>query len=137
MLGWWGQPRRRIKIPKWFKEDLYEQQNGACMYCGIKMDIAYFEADHKTPFSRGSRDTPGNFRLLCGPCNKCKSNLTNSEFRNLYELTPARMAKGPPTRIIPRKHFGRITNELKKEAARERRAMRREEEEAFFDLLGP
>ena len=127
MLDWWGQPRRRIKIPKEFKQDLYERQKGRCMYCGIKLDIAYFEADHKTPFSRGGRDTPGNFHLICGPCNKCKSNLKNAEFRNLYELTPASKAKGPPTRVIPRKHFDQITKELKKEVARRRRAMKKEQ----------
>ncbi len=41
MLEWWGEPRRRIKIPKEFKQDLYEQQKGCCMYCGIKLGIAY------------------------------------------------------------------------------------------------
>ena len=134
MLDWWGQPRRRIKFPEDVKRYLYKEQKGRCMYCGIKLDIAYFEADHKTPFSRDGRDTLGNFQLLCGPCNKCKSNLTNGEFRKLYDLTPARKAKGPPTKIIKRDHFDRITKELKKEAARRRRAMKEEEGFGFFGL---
>ena len=133
MLDWWGQTRRRIKFPKDVKLHLYEKQKGRCMYCGIKLEIEYFEADHKTPFSRDGRDTLGNFQLICGPCNKCKSNLTNAEFRNLYELTPASKAKEPPTRIIRRKHFNKITKELAKEAARKRRAMR---EDDLLDLLG-
>lgn len=135
MMFWWEQPRRRIKCPDDWKRYHFKEQKGRCRTCGIKLGIDYFECDHKIPFSRGGKDTLKNFQLLCAPCNKAKGQLTDGEFRNLFELTPARKAKGPPSRRIPRAHFDRISKELKREAARERRAMKREEE-AYFNPWG-
>ena len=87
------------------------------MYCGKKLEMAYFDVDHKTPFSRNGSEGIKNKQLLCRPCNTRKGDLTDGEFRRAYKLTPARQAEGPPTKVIPQKYF----EEMTKERARKRR----------------
>lgn len=63
-------------------EHLYDQQNGKCAGCDIALPQRYFELDHKLPRSDGGHNGVSNRALLCGPCNRRKSNtLTLSGLR--------------------------------------------------------
>lgn len=54
---------------------LLEQNGPVCAGCGRKFDDArYLELDHNTPRSDGGWNHISNRILLCGPCNKLKSN---------------------------------------------------------------
>ena len=83
--------KERVKEPdgpRWSRKKMYDyliEQNGCrCMGCDrLFDDPRYLELDHNTPRSDGGINHISNRVLLCGPCNKLKSNtLTLSGLRN-------------------------------------------------------
>jgi hypothetical protein len=111
----------RARIGKAEKAPLYKYQNGRCNYCGVKLEMAYLEIDHKTPVARYGSNRFSNFQLLCGPCNKRKGDMTDGEFRRAYKLTPSRQVDGPPNRVIPQKYFEGISKTIAAKKANYRR----------------
>ena len=75
--------KQRVKEPdgpKWTRAEMYEhliEQNGSiCEGCGRTFDDRrYLELDHNIPRSDGGMNHVRNRILLCGPCNKLKSNI--------------------------------------------------------------
>ncbi len=74
-----GQKMSRAQMVKY----LLEQHGQKCQGCGREFDDPrYLELDHNTPRSDGGINHISNRILLCGPCNKVKSNtLTLSGLR--------------------------------------------------------
>jgi len=64
---------RIIEPKKSVKESLYKEQNGRCNGCGTVFDIWNLEIDHIIPKSKGGGDYYENYQLLCGSCNRIKS----------------------------------------------------------------
>ncbi len=65
--------------PKWTRAEMYDyllaQQSSRCQGCDRAFDDPrYLELDHNTPRSDGGLNHITNRILLCGPCNKLKSN---------------------------------------------------------------
>jgi hypothetical protein len=59
-------------IPQWVKIAVATRDGGKCRRCGSAYDLQY---DHIVPYSRGGRsDDVSNIQLLCGRCNRLKSN---------------------------------------------------------------
>ena len=79
-------PFLRVKVrvqepdgPKWTRAQMYEhllEQHGSkCQGCDRTFDDSrYLELDHNTPRSDGGLNHISNRILLCGPCNRLKSN---------------------------------------------------------------
>ena len=63
------------------KERLYKDQSGKCNGCQTDMEIRHFEIDHIVPKSKGGGDYYENYQLLCGHCNRMKSNKTMDYLR--------------------------------------------------------
>ena len=68
------------KGPKMSRKEMYDfllSKNGAkCQGCDrVFDDPRYLELDHNTPRSDGGLNHISNRVLLCGPCNKLKSNI--------------------------------------------------------------
>ena len=66
--------------PRWTRAQMYkhllEQHGAACQGCGRTFDDPrYLELDHNVPRSDGGLNHISNRILLCGPCNKLKSNI--------------------------------------------------------------
>ena len=55
------------------RQKVYERQNGICVKCKIKFNIAEMEADHITPWHEGGKTTEENCQMLCRNCNRRKS----------------------------------------------------------------
>jgi hypothetical protein len=53
------------------KQEVFERDGGQCVKCGSTRDLQY---DHVIPYSRGGSNTAANMQLLCGDCNRAKSN---------------------------------------------------------------
>lgn len=53
------------------KEEVFKRDRGQCVKCGSTRDLQY---DHVIPYSRGGSNTAPNIQLLCGDCNRAKSN---------------------------------------------------------------
>lgn len=74
--------RQRVREPqgeKWTRAQMYEhlleQKGSICQGCDrVFDDSRYLELDHNTPRSDGGINHISNRILLCGPCNKLKSN---------------------------------------------------------------
>jgi hypothetical protein len=65
-------PVRSRSIPQWVKIAVATRDGGKCRRCGSAHDLQY---DHVTPFSRGGSSIDvNNIQLLCGRCNRLKSN---------------------------------------------------------------
>jgi 5-methylcytosine-specific restriction endonuclease McrA len=63
---------RSRSIPQWVKIAVATRDGGTCRRCGSNYDLQY---DHIIPFSRGGSSTDvNNIQLLCGKCNRRKSN---------------------------------------------------------------
>ena len=66
-----GRPRSRT-IPQWVKIAVATRDGGKCRWCGSAYELQY---DHVVPYSHGgSSDDVSNIQLLCGRCNRLKSN---------------------------------------------------------------
>lgn len=80
--------RRKGRRKNWFTigdlEELLVQQQGRCYYCNKKLPDNY-HADHKTPLSRGGKNTKSNIALACPKCNLRKHVLTEKEFLRKLE----------------------------------------------------
>ena len=66
--------------PRWSRTEMYQhllEQNGCkCQGCDRTFDDSrYLELDHNTPRADGGWNHISNRILLCGPCNKLKSNV--------------------------------------------------------------
>lgn len=57
-------------IPNDVKAAVMRRDMGCCRQCGSTEEIHF---DHVIPWSRGGKATVGNIQLLCGPCNRRKS----------------------------------------------------------------
>jgi hypothetical protein len=65
-------PVRSRTIPQWVKIAVAARDGGTCRQCGSNYELQY---DHIIPFSRGGSSTDvNNIQLLCGRCNRRKSN---------------------------------------------------------------
>ncbi len=71
--------RGKIHDYKTMKHILYGQQEGRCGICQRWFEYRNFEVDHIYPQSKGGNDEIGNRQLLCGGCNKLKSDLPQPE----------------------------------------------------------
>ena len=77
------QVKERVKEPqgpRWTRAEMYEhllaQYGSRCQGCDRYFDDSrYLELDHNTPRSSGGLNHISNRILLCGPCNKLKSNI--------------------------------------------------------------
>ena len=68
------------------KRVLYSNQDGLCNLCHVAFENRNLELDHIVPKSKGGQDWVDNFQLLCGNCNRIKSDGTQEQAR-------ARLAK--------------------------------------------
>lgn len=76
-------------------------QGKACVYCGCTNPLI-MTVDHKTPLSRGGKDTKDNKQPCCFICNNIKSGLLHSEaveyfkaLKKLHKLCKIRISNLP------------------------------------------
>jgi hypothetical protein len=62
--------RERTKIPSSVRIFVWQRDGGRCADCGSNENLEY---DHIIPFSKGGSNTERNIQLLCGNCNRLKS----------------------------------------------------------------
>lgn len=60
----------RARISSEVKRIVFERDGGACAKCGATADLQF---DHIIPVSRGGNSSPANLQVLCGSCNRKKS----------------------------------------------------------------
>ena len=61
---------RRARIPDEVRAFAWERDGGACVRCGTQDDLQF---DHVIPVARGGGNAPDNIQILCGDCNRLKS----------------------------------------------------------------
>lgn len=65
-----GTKLSRTAIPDDVKLIVWRRDQGRCVKCGSNVELQY---DHIIPFSRGGANTVANLQILCGRCNRAKS----------------------------------------------------------------
>lgn len=60
--------------------EIYERDGRVCLYCGDTSGP--FHIDHKTPLSRGGKNTKDNLTVACADCNLKKHTMTVEEFQS-------------------------------------------------------
>jgi 5-methylcytosine-specific restriction endonuclease McrA len=75
---WWrhqpgrdGLPRTRPAIRAFVRRAILAADRHACLYCGSPADP---QLDHVRPWAAGGLNCLWNLAVLCGPCNRVKSN---------------------------------------------------------------
>lgn len=75
-----GETRQRAPLSREIRQAVWTRDGGRCRSCGISDEESmsrtgeHLQYDHVIPFSRNGADTVANIQLLCGPCNRIKSN---------------------------------------------------------------
>ncbi|MNC93368.1 HNH endonuclease [compost metagenome] len=62
--------RRRGRLPDDVRLFVWERDGGRCVRCEREDDLQF---DHVIPVARGGGDAPANIQVLCGACNRAKS----------------------------------------------------------------
>jgi HNH endonuclease len=60
----------RERVPLEMRRHVFERDGGKCLECGSGFDLQY---DHVLPVARGGATSAENLQLLCGDCNRRKS----------------------------------------------------------------
>lgn len=63
-------PARRQPIPVDVRRAVFERDGGCCVECSATFDLQY---DHVIPLALGGANSEQNLQLLCGDCNRRKS----------------------------------------------------------------
>ncbi len=66
-----GRTRSRTAIPDDVKLLVWQRDQARCVKCGSNVELQF---DHIIPVSLGGASTPENLQILCGTCNRAKSN---------------------------------------------------------------
>ncbi len=61
---------RRERLPDEVRSAVWHRDEGRCVRCGSETDLQF---DHVIPFARGGGNAVENIQILCGPCNRAKS----------------------------------------------------------------
>jgi hypothetical protein len=61
---------RRKRIPSDVQVFVWERDDGRCVRCDVTADLQF---DHVIPVAKGGGNTAENVQLLCGTCNRMKS----------------------------------------------------------------
>lgn len=61
---------RRDRVPEEVRAFVWSRDGGRCTRCGADGDLQF---DHVIPVAKGGGNAPGNVQVLCGDCNRQKS----------------------------------------------------------------
>lgn len=65
-------PARREHIPPDLQDEVFRRDEGRCVRCGSEEELQF---DHVIPVSKGGGNTAENLQVMCGPCNRAKSDI--------------------------------------------------------------
>ena len=65
-------PARREHIPLDLQDEVWRRDEGRCVRCGSEDELQF---DHVIPVSKGGGTTAENLQVMCGPCNRAKSDI--------------------------------------------------------------
>lgn len=85
--------KKRKKLSKAERWEVYEKCAGHCAYCGAPIQIKDMQADHIVALERGGADTVDNMLPACRSCNHFKSASTIETFRRMIEDWPRVLAR--------------------------------------------
>jgi 5-methylcytosine-specific restriction endonuclease McrA len=68
------------RLPKGYKQIVYDTQKGKCWWCGKKLNKEKWHVDHLIPLSKDGKHCLSNMVASCPACNWSKSNKLPHEF---------------------------------------------------------
>ncbi len=91
--------RRRKKVVKFSRENVYARDQGKCQYCFRSMTRSEATYDHVIPRAKGGKTTWTNIVIACVPCNQRKGSKTAAQAGLKLRSTPVRPKKLPDMRF--------------------------------------
>lgn len=84
------------------RKTLYDEYNGVCCYCGIKMKFSEYTREHIHPTSDNGLDVWANVAPCCSPCNSKKDDkpLKDSGMVLQYKINVPVMDKRVPKNLL-------------------------------------
>lgn len=87
---------RRVTVPEWVRRAVFYRDRGLCTACsrdlsGLLNIWSENQFDHIVPLAKGGLNDVTNIQLLCGDCNRRKSDgdaHTSSRYEDWYEIDP-------------------------------------------------
>lgn len=73
-------------------KDIWDRQDGICVYTGIKMTLLEAQLDHKVPQSKGGSNDPGNLQFVLAEVNQMKKDLQEDRFFALIRIMGSHLA---------------------------------------------
>ncbi len=119
--------RKRVRYTERDKEPYFKAQGGKCNGCKRSVPIDLLEMDHKISFSKGGSEKPGNFQLLCGSCNKKKSNKSQSKFEKTLNQEKGRNKAAASKTTTSTKQVS---------TAKKKKPVKKKNVDPFADLFG-
>ena len=89
-LATWNRLLETDPVPDSLRYLVLTAAGGRCALCGATNKEQPLEIDHIIPRSRGGTNDLDNLQVLCGPCNRSKSNRDHADLRS--GPSPERMA---------------------------------------------
>lgn len=71
-----------VRITKKLRQQIFEEENWKCAYCGKDIDESNGSIDHIVPLSRGGSDDRDNLTASCRQCNMQKADKIIEAFSN-------------------------------------------------------
>lgn len=65
------------------KKRLSKKSANKCHYCGVQNKRKDMTVDHKTPLSKGGKNTGSNYVLACFDCNQKKGDMDYDEYMEM------------------------------------------------------
>lgn len=107
--AWWkrkyGYGKQKDTFAKEMWKDLMElfKRNPNCRYCGVGLTDGEVVFDHKIPRSRGGSLELHNIAVACGPCNRLKGTMTDTEFDDFVENYSRRILERRELRLVEKR----------------------------------
>ena len=87
--------KRRKKMPKFSRINIYGRDGFRCQYCGKKVTMSTGTYDHVVPRTQGGQTSWTNIVTACEPCNSKKGGRTPAEAKMQLRQKPVRPKSVP------------------------------------------
>jgi 5-methylcytosine-specific restriction endonuclease McrA len=102
--------RRKKKVVKFSRENVYARDHGKCQYCSQKVARPEATYDHVVPRTQGGKTVWDNIVIACMGCNQKKGGRTPTQAKMTLKTRPVRPKKLPDVRVTLSWQKGMPTN---------------------------
>ena len=127
---------RLTKLETQYMARMKRENEHICYYCGKKIeDEDQITVDHKIPVARGGQTVEFNLVICCKDCNITKSNLTESEYKEIISKSLEQFHKMEIYRIITQDCTKRRIRYYQNKLTKQRAEMQKKIETEKYNII--